>query len=61
MSKMIIPDDIMDAARDGDIQTVVRFLDEGGEVNAVDARGATMLGESVINSHVELCRVLGLR
>jgi len=55
---MIIPDEIMAAARVGDTQSVVRFLDEGGEVNAVDARGATMLGESVINSHVELCRVL---
>ena len=55
---MIIPDEIMAAARVGDTQSVVRFLDEGGEVNAVDARGATMLGESVLNSQVELCRVL---
>ena len=58
LSKMIIPDDIMDAARDGDIQTVVRFLDEGGDVNAFDAHGRTLLVHSVVHSQVELCRVL---
>ena len=58
LSKMIIPDDIMDAARDGDIQTVVRFLDEGGDVNAFDAHGRTLLVHSVAHSQVELCRVL---
>ena len=40
---MIIPVEIMDAACDGDIQTVVRFLDEGGDINAFDARGETLL------------------
>ena len=57
---MIIPVEILDAARDGDIQTVVRFLDEGGDVNAVDARGLTLL-RSVAYSQVDVCRVLVAR
>ena len=48
----------MDAARDRDIQTVVRFLDEGGDVNAFDAHGRTLLVHSLAHSQVELCRVL---
>ena len=59
-SKMIIPVEIMDAACDGDIQTVVRFLDEGGDINAFDARGETLL-RSVAYSHVDVCRVLVAR
>ena len=55
---MSIPTEIIDAARDGEIQTVVRFLDEGGDVNAFDARGRTLLVKSVVHSQVELCRVL---
>ena len=57
---MIIPVEILDAARDGDISTVVRFLDEGGDVNAVDARGLTLL-RSVAYSQVDVCRVLVAR
>ena len=53
-----MPVEILDAARDGDIQTVVRFLDEGGDVNAFDAHGRTLLVHSVAHSQVELCRVL---
>ena len=55
---MIIPNDIIDAVRNGDTQTVNRFLDEGGDVNAFDARGRTLLVKSVAHSQVELCRVL---
>ena len=55
-----MPVEILDAARDGDIQTVVRFLDEGGDVNAVDARGLTLL-RSVAYSQVDVCRVLVAR
>ena len=60
LSKMSIPTEIIDAARDGDIQTVVRFLDEGGDINAFDARGETLL-RSVAYSHVDVCRVLVAR
>ena len=75
--KMIIPNEIMVAARDGDTQTVERFLDEGGDVNAYDARGTTLLRECassyhkppfamtvprpILPSQVELCRVLVAR
>ena len=75
--KMIIPNEIMVAARDGDTQTVVRFLDEGGDINAYDARGTTLLRECassyhkppfamtvprpILPSQVELCRVLVAR
>ena len=55
---MSIPNDIIDAVRNGDTQTVNRFLDEGGDVNAFDARGRTLLVKSVAHSQVELCRVL---
>ena len=55
---MIIPTEIMAAVRDGDTQMVEHFLDEGGDVNAVDARGMTLLLGSVRCSKVELCRVL---
>ncbi len=55
---MIIPTEIMAAVRDGDTQMVEHFLDEGGRVNAVDARGMTLLLGSVRCSKVELCRVL---
>ena len=55
---MIIPTEIMAAVRDGDTQMVEHFLDEGGEVDAVDARGMTLLLGSVRCSKVELCRVL---
>lgn len=74
---MIIPDEIMAAARVGDTQTVERFLDEGGDINAYDARGETLLRECVSSAHrlegintivtpvspaqVELCRVLVAR
>ena len=67
----------MVAARDGDTQTVERFLDEGGHVNAYDARGTTLLRECassyhkppfamtvprpILPSQVELCRVLVAR
>ena len=57
---MIIPNEIMFAARDGDTQTVVRFLDAGGDVNAVDAHGLTLL-RSVAYSQVDVCRVLVAR
>ena len=56
--QMSIPTEIMDAARDGDIQTVVRFLDEGGDVNAYDYLGYTLLLQSARYSKVELCREL---
>jgi len=75
--KMIIPNEIMVAARDGDTQTVERFLDEGGDVNAYDARGTTLLRECassyhppplaitvtrpILPSQLELCRVLVAR
>ena len=75
--QMIIPNEIMVAARDGDTQTVVRFLDEGGDINAYDARGTTLLRECassyhkppfeitvprpILPSQVELCRVLVAR
>ena len=55
---MIIPNEIIEAASNGDTQTVNRFLDEGGDVNAFDARGRTLLVKSVSHSQVELCRVL---
>ena len=55
---MSIPTEIIDAARDGDIQTVVRFLDEGGDVNAYDYMGYTLLWQSARYSKVELCREL---
>ena len=58
LSKMSIPTEIMDAAHDGDIQTVVRFLDEGGDVNAYDYMGYTLLWQSARYSKVELCREL---
>ena len=74
---MIIPNEIMVAARDGDTQTVERFLDEGGDVNAYDARGTTLLRECassyhppplaitvtrpILPSQLELCRVLVAR
>ena len=60
-SKMIIPNEIMFAARDGDTQTVVRFLDAGGDVNAVDAHGSNLLLQSLLFSKVELCRELVAR
>jgi hypothetical protein len=37
---------------------VVRFLDEGGDVNAYDAYGTTLLLASVTYSQVEMCRML---
>ena len=55
---MIIPNEIIEAASNGDTQTVNRFLDEGGDVNAYDACGRTLLVKSVSHSQVELCRVL---
>ena len=55
---MSIPDEIIDAVRNGDTQTVNRFLDEGGDVNAFDARGRNLLVKSVSHSQVKLCRVL---
>ena len=59
-SKMSIPNDIIAAAVNGDIQTVNRFLDEGGDVNAFDARhgGSNLLLVSARSSRVELCREL---
>ena len=48
----------MAAVRDGDTHTVLRFLDEGGDIDAVDAHGMTLLLGSVRCSKVELCRVL---
>jgi ankyrin repeat protein len=60
---MRTPHEIARAAHDGDTQTVVRFLDEGGDVNGLDRvpRGATLLLTSAACSHVELCRVLVAR
>ena len=55
---MSIPYEIMAAVRDGDTHTVLRFLDEGGDIDAVDAHGMTLLLGSVRCSKVELCRVL---
>ena len=57
---MSIPNDIIAAAVNGDIQTVNRFLDEGGDVNAFDARhgGSNLLLVSARSSRVELCREL---
>ena len=52
-------DEVFEAVRLGDTHTVLRFLDEGGDVNAVDgARGMTLLLASVRCSKVKLCRVL---
>ena len=58
---MIIPNEITEAARNGDIQTVEQFLDTGGDVNAVDARGITLLYGSVVYSQVDMCRMLVAR
>ena len=57
-SKMGIPYEIMAAVRDGDTQTVLRFLDEGGDVNAYNYLGWNLLTRSVRHSNVELCREL---
>ena len=56
---MIIPNEIMEGAGPyGDTQTVLRFLDEGGDVNAFDCHGSTLLVQSAHYSQVELCREL---
>ena len=55
-------DEVFEAVRLGDTHTVLRFLDEGGDVNAVNGArgpdGMTLLLASVRCSKVELCRVL---
>ena len=63
---MIIPDEIMDAARDGDTQTVLRFLDEGARVQARSITAAPPWldpahVQSAHYSQVELCRELVAR
>ena len=48
----------MAAVRNGDKHTVLRFLDEGGDVNAYHYLGWTLLTHSAWHSNVELCREL---
>ena len=48
----------MAAVRNGDTHTVLRFLDEGGDVNAYHYLGWTLLTHSAWHSNVELCREL---
>ena len=55
---MSIPSEIMAAVRNGDTHTVLRFLDEGGDVNAYHYLGWTLLTHSAWHSNVELCREL---
>ena len=58
---MYTPHEIAVAARDGDTQRVVQFLDAGGDVNGLDRGRTTLLLTSAAYSHVELCRVLVAR
>ena len=55
---MMVPNHIITAAKAGDTPTVETWLDAGGDVNAPDETGRTLLLRSVSHSRVELCRVL---
>jgi len=46
------------AAEAGDTRTVEEWLDAGGDVNASENTGRTLLLAAVANSQVELCRTL---
>ena len=54
----MVPDQIIAAAKGAFTPTVEEWLDAGGDVNAPDETGTTLLLESVRHSRVELCRVL---
>ncbi len=52
------PDNIYDAALQGDIATVRGFLDEGFDVNRLDIDKRSLLMLAGFNGHTELCRML---
>ena len=52
------PQQIIMAAEAGDTRTVEEWLDAGGDVNASENTGRTLLLAAVANSQVELCRTL---
>ena len=50
--------DFMEAAAVGDVAEVTRILETGIDVNSKNAMGYVALRESVVNNHVDVCRLL---
>lgn len=50
--------DLMEAAAVGDVAEVTRLLEFGVDVNSKNAMGYVALRESVVNNHIDVCRLL---